>query len=161
MARSVSVQLTGTGRRFAVAVARFNGHVVEGLVAGAIDCLLRHGVKDEDITIVRVPGAWELPVVVKKLAEGKKHHAIIALGCVIRGETPHFDYVAGECAKGIASAAANTDIAISFGVLTTDTIEQALERAGCKSGNKGFDAALAAIELANLRRALTAPKKKK
>ncbi|MBA2479380.1 MAG: 6,7-dimethyl-8-ribityllumazine synthase [Planctomycetes bacterium] len=150
MARSVSAQLTGTGRRFAVAVARFNGHVVEGLVAGAIDCLLRHGVKDEDITIVRVPGAWELPVVVKKLAEGKKHHAIIALGCVIRGETPHFDYVAGECAKGLAAVALQTGVPVAMGVLTTDTTDQAIARAGLKAGNKGVDAAMAAIEMAGV-----------
>ncbi len=162
MPRSVSGQLTGAGRRFAIAVARFNGHVVEGLVAGAVDCLLRHGAKDEDITIVRCPGAWELPLVVKKLAEGKKDgkpegkpegrklHAIIALGCVIRGETPHFDYVAGECAKGLAAVSLQSGVPVAMGVLTCDTTDQALARAGLKAGNKGVDAAMAAIEMAGV-----------
>jgi 6,7-dimethyl-8-ribityllumazine synthase len=151
MPRSVSGQLSGAGRRFAIAVARFNGHVVEGLVSGAVDCLLRHGVKDEDITVVRVPGAWELPLAVKKLAEAaKKHHAIIALGCVIRGETPHFDYVAGECAKGLSAIALQSGVPVAMGVLTCDTTDQAVARAGLKAGNKGVDAAMAAIEMAGV-----------
>ncbi|MBA2541750.1 MAG: 6,7-dimethyl-8-ribityllumazine synthase [Deltaproteobacteria bacterium] len=153
--------LSASGLQFAIVAARFNGLIVEPLITGALDAIGRSGGDAAAVTIVRCPGAWELPQVVRWVVDRGGVDAVIALGAVIRGATPHFDYVAGEAAKGIASAAANTDIAISFGVLTTDTIEQALERAGCKSGNKGFDAALAAIELANLRRALTAPKKKK
>jgi 6,7-dimethyl-8-ribityllumazine synthase len=150
MPRSISGQLIGTGRRFAIAVARFNGHVVENLVAGAVDCLVRHGVKEDDIVIARCPGAWELPLVVKKLADAKKQHAIIALGCVIRGETPHFDYVAGECAKGLSAIALQTQVPVAMGVLTCDTVDQAMARAGLKAGNKGVDAAMAALEMASL-----------
>ncbi len=156
MPKDISGQLSGEGRRFALAVARFNGHIVESLVAGAIDCLVRHGVDADDIVIARCPGAWELPLVVKRLAEGgsgkgaKKPDAVIALGCVIRGETPHFDYVAGECAKGLAAVALQSLVPVAMGVLTCDTTDQALARAGLKAGNKGVDAAMAALEMASL-----------
>src|SRR5262245_24394164 len=140
--------LSATGLRFAIVASRFNGLIVEPLVAGALDAIVRSGGKADDVTIVRCPGAWELPQVVRRVVERGGIDAVIALGAVIRGATPHFDYVAGEAARGIASAAHDSEIPISFGVLTTDTIEQALERAGTKAGNKGFDAALAAIELA-------------
>jgi 6,7-dimethyl-8-ribityllumazine synthase len=142
------------GVRFAILASRFNHFIVDRLVEGAIDALRRHGASMSNVTVVRVPGAWEMPGVAARLARTKKFDAIIALGAVIRGATPHFDYVAGEAAKGIAGAAADTGVPIAFGVLTTDTIEQAVERAGTKSGNKGWDAALSAIELVNLGRAL-------
>ena len=150
MPKLLAGDLSGSGKRFAIAATRFNAAIVEQLVAGALDCLLRHGVKDQDITVVRLPGAWELPVVVKRLAEARAYDAVIALGCVIRGETPHFDYVAGEAAKGLAAAALGSGVPVSFGVLTTDTTEQAAARAGLKAGNKGVDAALAALEMVNL-----------
>jgi 6,7-dimethyl-8-ribityllumazine synthase len=146
--------LSAAGLRFAIVASRFNGLIVEPLVAGALDAIVRSGGNADDVTIVRCPGAWELPQVVRRVVERGGVDAIIALGAVIRGATPHFDLVAGEAARGIAGAAATSNIPISFGVLTTDTIEQALERAGTKAGNKGFDAALAAIELANLYRSL-------
>jgi len=140
--------------RYALVAARFNGFVVEPLVAGARDVLLRHGVKDSAIELVRVPGAWELAPVVGKLAGSGRYAAIIALGAVIRGATPHFDYVAGECAKGLARVAQESGVPVAFGVLTTDSIEQAIERAGTKAGNKGADAAMAALEMASLYRQL-------
>lgn len=140
--------------RFSIVVARFNSFVVESLLSGAIDALKRHGVEDKDIEVVRVPGAFELPLVVKKVAETRKPDAIIALGAVIRGGTPHFDYVAGECTKGIASVMLDAGIPIAFGVLTTDTIEQAIERSGTKAGNKGAEAALSALEMVSLLRNL-------
>ncbi len=142
------------GARFAIVASRFNHFVVDRLVEGAVDALVRHGATAQSITIVRVPGAWELPVVVRRLAASKKVDAIIALGAVIRGATPHFDYVAGEAAGGVATAAASSSVPIAFGVLTTETIEQAVERAGTKSGNKGWDAAISAIEMVSLSRAL-------
>jgi 6,7-dimethyl-8-ribityllumazine synthase len=142
------------GARFALVASRFNGFVVESLLAGAIDTLKRHGATEQDLVVVRVPGAFEMPVVVRRLAEAREHDAVIALGAVIRGATPHFDYVAGECAKGLASIALQTGVPIAFGVLTVDTIEQAIERAGTKAGNKGCDAALSAIEMVNLLRKL-------
>ena len=150
MSKSISGDLNASGKRFAIAATRFNGAIVENLVAGAIDTLVRHGAKDSDITVVHCPGAWELPLVVKRLAAGKKTDAVIALGCVIRGETPHFDYVAGECAKGLAAVQHDSGVPIAFGVLTTDTTDQAWARAGLKAGNKGVDAAMAAIEMVNL-----------
>src|SRR5512138_53608 len=153
MPTTIEGSLSAAGLRFAIVASRFNGLIVEPLVAGALDAIVRSGGSADDVTIVRCPGAWELPQVVRKVVDRGGVDAVIALGAVIRGATPHFDYVAGEAAKGIASAA-NGEIAVSFGVLTTDTIEQALERAGTKAGNKGFDAALAAIELANLFRSL-------
>ena len=161
MPTSIEGTLSATGLRFAIVASRFNGLIVEPLVAGAVDAIVRTGGDDGDITIVRCPGAWELPQVVRQVVARGGVDAVIALGAVIRGATPHFDYVAGEAARGIAGAAASADIPISFGVLTTDTIEQALERAGTKAGNKGFDAALAAIELATLFRALSTSGAKK
>jgi 6,7-dimethyl-8-ribityllumazine synthase len=136
--------------RYVLVVARFNSFVVESLLSGAIDTLARHGVSEKDMEIVRVPGAFELPLAVRQVAAKRKPDAIIALGAVIRGGTPHFDYVAGECTKGIASVMLETGIPIAFGVLTTDTIEQAIERSGTKAGNKGAEAALSAIEMVSL-----------
>lgn len=134
----------------AIVAARFNSFITERLVDGAVDTLVRHGLPDDQITLAWTPGAYELPVAVKKLAASGKYGAIIALGCVIRGATPHFDYVAGEAAKGIGHIALETGVPVLFGVLTTDTIEQAVERAGTKAGNKGCDAAMAAIEMMSL-----------
>lgn len=142
------------GARFAIVASRFNHFVVDRLVEGAIDALVRHGALAQNVTLVRVPGAWELPLVAKRLAEAGKVEAVIALGAVIRGATPHFDYVAGEAAKGLAAAAHGSSVPIVFGVLTTESIEQAIERAGTKGGNKGADAAVSAIEMVSLARAL-------
>jgi 6,7-dimethyl-8-ribityllumazine synthase len=161
MPTTIEGTLSAAGLRFAIVASRFNGLIVESLVAGAIDAITRAGGSDGAITVVRCPGAWELPQVVRRVVERANVDAIVALGAVIRGATPHFDYVAGEAAGGIARVAAESPIPVSFGVLTTDTIEQALERAGTKAGNKGFDAAMAAIELATLYRALRAEKKRK
>lgn len=136
--------------KFAIVVGRFNEFIGSKLLSGAIDALKRHGSKEEDIEIVWVPGAFEIPLVAKKLAKSKKYDAVICLGAVIRGSTPHFDYVSSEVSKGIATTSLDTEIPIIFGVLTTDNIEQAIERAGTKSGNKGYDAAITAIEMANL-----------
>lgn len=136
--------------RFAIAVARFNGYIVESLVAGAMDVLLRHGVSASDITVVRVPGAFELPVTVQQLAQSGKYNAIIALGAVIRGATPHFDIVANESAKGLSAIALDHGMPIINGILTTDSIEQTIERAGTKAGNKGAEAAASAIEMVNV-----------
>lgn len=142
--------LNGAGKRFAIVVTRFNSLVTEQLVTGATDCLLRHGVKDEDIDLYRVPGAWELPSAVSRVASNAKYNGVIALGCVIRGGTPHFEYVAGEATRGLGAVARTSSIPVSLGVLTTDTVDQALERAGTKAGNKGWDAALSALEMAGL-----------
>jgi 6,7-dimethyl-8-ribityllumazine synthase len=140
-----------TGKKFAIVVARFNSFVVESLVDGALDTLERHGeVNSDDITVVRVPGAYELPVVAKKLAAKGQFDAIIALGAVIRGGTPHFDYVAGECNKGLAQVSLDFGIPVAFGVLTVDSIEQAIERSGTKAGNKGSEATLGALEMVNV-----------
>lgn len=136
--------------RFAIVAGRFNGFVVEALVAGARDALVRHGVQDEAIDLVRVPGAWEIALAAHKLAHSGKYAAVVALGAVIRGSTPHFDFVAGECAKGLAQSAYGSGVPVAFGVLTTDTIEQAIERSGTKAGNKGADAAMAVLEMVNL-----------
>jgi 6,7-dimethyl-8-ribityllumazine synthase len=140
--------------RFALIAARFNGVIVEQLVAGAVDALKRHGVADSAIDLVRVPGSFEIPLVAERLASSTRYAAIICLGAVIKGETDHYDFVAGEAAGGIARVALSTGVPVIFGVLTCDTLEQALNRAGAKAGNKGADAALAAIELVNLLRAL-------
>jgi 6,7-dimethyl-8-ribityllumazine synthase len=140
--------------RFAVVAARFNDFIVEPLVRGALDALKRHGATEQQIEIVRVPGAFDIPIVARKLALSRRYEALIALGAVVRGQTPHFDYVAGECASGIARVALESGVPIAFGVLTTDTMEQAVERAGGKAGNKGADAALTALEMANLLRRL-------
>ena len=135
---------------FAIVVSRFNSFITESLLAGALDTLKRHGVSEQNITVVRVPGAYEIPLAVQRLATAKKYHALIALGAVIRGGTPHFDYVASECVKGIAGIALKQDIPIALGVLTVDSIEQAIERAGTKAGNKGTEAALSALEMVSL-----------
>lgn len=138
--------------RFAILAARFNEFIVDALVRGAVDALRRRGAAESQIEIVRAPGAFDLPLVARKLAQSKRYDAIIALGAVIKGATAHFDYVAGECASGLSRAAQDTGVPVAFGVLTTDTIEQAIERSGTKAGNKGADAAITAIELANLLR---------
>jgi len=134
--------------------ARFNDLIVDALIRGAVDALLRHGAGEKQIDLIRVPGAFDLPFVVKRVAAGKRYDAIVALGAVIRGATPHFEHVAGQCAAGLARASEESGVPVAFGVLTTDTIEQAIERAGTKAGNKGADAALCALELANLLRRL-------
>jgi 6,7-dimethyl-8-ribityllumazine synthase len=141
--------------RFAIVASRFNNFIVERLVDGAIDALQRHGCPLGNVTIVRVPGAWEMPSVVARLANRDKFDAVIALGTVIRGATPHFEYIAAEVAKGLAHTSMSSGVPVSFGVLTTDTIEQAVERAGTKAGNKGFDAAMSAIEMVALGRVLS------
>ncbi|HVU03223.1 MAG TPA: 6,7-dimethyl-8-ribityllumazine synthase [Polyangiaceae bacterium] len=138
------------GARFAIVASRFNEFIVQELVGGAKDALVRHGADEADLTVVRVPGSWEIPHACSRLARSKRFDAIIAVGAVIRGGTPHFDYVAGEVSKGVAQVSLETGVFVSFGVLTTDTIEQAVERAGTKAGNKGFDAAMAAIEMVSL-----------
>ena len=152
--KTIEGDFRATSARFSIVVARFNSFVVESLLSGAIDALKRHGVEEKNIEVIRVPGAFELPLAVKKIAESRKPDAIIALGAVIRGGTPHFDYVAGECTKGIASVMLDSGIPISFGVLTTDSIEQAIERSGTKAGNKGADAAMGALEMVSLLRNL-------
>jgi len=143
-------ELQAKGLKFAIIVSRFNDFITGKLLDGAVDALLRHGAKEEDIDVVKVPGAFEIPLTAKKVAAKGSYNAIICLGTVIRGATPHFDYVAAEVSKGVASASMETGVPIAFGVLTTDTIEQAVERAGTKSGNKGFDAAMTAIEMAQI-----------
>lgn len=139
-----------TSGRFAVVVARFNGFIVESLLAGALDAFKRYGVPADRITIIKVPGAYEMPVVTQRLAQTGNYEAIVGLGAVIRGSTPHFDFVAGEAAKGMSSVALDHGIPVIFGVLTTDSIEQAIERAGTKAGNKGAEAAVTAIEMVNV-----------
>ena len=146
----VEGQLTAEGLRFAVIVSRFNDFISSRLMEGAMDALTRHGAAKEQIFLVKVPGAFELPFVAKKIAKSGSYDAVICLGAVIRGATPHFDYVAAEVSKGIANVALESNIPVTFGVLTTDNLEQAIERAGSKSGNKGYEAAMAAIELVNL-----------
>jgi 6,7-dimethyl-8-ribityllumazine synthase len=146
--------LTAAGLRVAIVVSRFNSFITERLLEGAVDALLRHGAADGDLTVIRVPGAFEIPVVAKLAAANRAYDAVIALGAVIRGSTPHFDYVASEMAKGLGQAAFSAGKPVAFGVLTTDNIEQSIERAGTKAGNKGFDAALTAIEMASLFRSL-------
>jgi len=145
--------LVATGARVAVLASRFNHFIVDRLVEGALDCLRRHGAAE--VTVVRAPGAWELPLVCKSLAKSGRYDAIVALGAVIRGSTPHFDYVAGEVTKGLAMVSLDSGVPVTFGVLTTDTIEQAIERAGTKAGNKGWESALSAIEMVSLQKALT------
>jgi 6,7-dimethyl-8-ribityllumazine synthase len=154
--KMIEGELLARDLRFAFVAARFNDFVVEPLIRGALDALKRHGSSEKQIEIVRVPGAFDIPIVARKLALSRRYDALIALGAVVRGQTPHFDYVAGECASGLARIALESGIPIAFGVLTTDTMEQAVDRAGGKAGNKGADAALAAIEMANLLRRLDA-----
>ena len=143
-------KLTISNARIALLVARFNSFIVESLLDGAIDTLKRHGAEDRDLEIIRVPGAYEMPIAAQRLAMTKKYDAIVALGAVIRGGTPHFEYVAGECTRGLSSVSLNHDIPIAFGVLTVDSIEQAIERAGTKAGNKGGEAAMSVIEMVSL-----------
>ena len=151
MANSViEGKMKAEGFRFALIVSRFNDFICSRLVEGAMDALMRHGAAEKNVVLIKVPGAFEMPLVAKKLAESNKYDVVICLGAVIRGATPHFDYVAAEVSKGIANVALDSNIPITFGVLTTDTLEQAIERAGSKSGNKGYEAAMAAIEMANL-----------
>jgi len=143
-------ELQAKGLKFAVIVSRFNDFITGKLLEGAVDALVRHGAKEEDIDVIKVPGAFEIPLTAKKVAAKGSYNALICLGTVIRGATPHFDYVAAEVSKGVATASMETGVPMAFGVLTTDTIEQAVERAGTKSGNKGFDAAMTAIEMAQV-----------
>jgi 6,7-dimethyl-8-ribityllumazine synthase len=150
MTTSIEGKLSAEGQKFGIVASRFNNLVVHRLLDGALDCLKRHGAAEEDITVVHCPGSFEIPQITLRLARSGNYDAILCLGCVVRGETPHFDYIAAEVAKGVGQVALQTGVPISFGVLTTDSLEQALERAGAKGGNKGWDAALTAIELARL-----------
>lgn len=154
MNRTLEGKLDASGLRFAIIVSRFNSFIGERLVEGALDALHRHGTDPTAVTTVRVPGAFEIPLVAKRLAATGEYDALICLGAVIRGATPHFDYVASEVSKGIASVSLESQLPIAFGILTTETIEQAIERAGTKAGNKGFDAAVTAIEMVNLLKAI-------
>lgn len=150
MPRTFEGNLVSPKGRFAITVSRFNGFITEPLLQGAIDALVRHGVDPDKIDVYRCPGTWELVGLTRKVALAGKHAAVVALGCVIRGGTPHFDYVAGEAAKGLGALAATSDVPVGFGVLTCDTVEQAVDRAGVKAGNKGAEAALACVEMVNL-----------
>ena len=150
MPRVLEGQLSAEGLKFGIIVSRFNDFISSRLVEGAMDALLRHGATEEQVSVIKVPGAFEIPLTAKKLAESGRYDAVICLGAVIRGSTPHFDYVAAEVSKGIASVSLESSIPVTFGVLTTDNLEQAIERAGSKSGNKGYDGAMAAIEMVNL-----------
>ena len=143
-------KISGEGKKFGVIVSRFNDFISDRLLNGALDALARHGTNDEDIDIVKVPGSFEIPLMAKKMAQRQKYDAIICLGAVIRGSTPHFEYVSSEVSKGIASVSLESGVPVIFGVITTDTLEQAIERAGSKSGNKGWSAAVAAMEMAHL-----------
>lgn len=154
MSRVFEGQLSAQGMRFAVVVSRFNSFITERLLAGAMDALRRTGAADDAVDVVKVPGSWEVPLVAGEIARQHRYDAVICLSAVIRGETPHFDYVAAEAAKGVAHAALDTGVPVAFGVLTTNTLEQAIDRAGAKGGNKGFDAAMTAIEMASLMRTL-------
>ena len=152
MARVIEGKLQAEGMKFAIVVSRFNDFIGEHLVGGALDALNRSGAKETDLTVFKVPGAFEIPLVAKQLAQQKKYDAVICLGAVIRGATPHFEYVSAEVSKGIANASLETGVPMAFGVITTDNLEQAIERAGSKSGNKGWSAAIAAIEMVDLLR---------
>jgi len=154
MARMVEGNLTAKGFAFGIVASRFNDFITTRLLEGALDALRRHGADEDKITVARVPGSFEIPLVAKRMAASRQYDAVICLGTVIRGATPHFDYIASEVAKGVAMAGLETGVPVAFGVLTTDSIEQAVERAGTKAGNKGFDAACSAIEMANLLREL-------
>jgi 6,7-dimethyl-8-ribityllumazine synthase len=155
MPKTIQGDLTAKGLKFAIVASRFNDFITAKLLDGAMDGLTRHGASESDIEIVKVPGSFEIPLVARMLAQSKKYNALICLGAVIRGATPHFEYVSAEVSKGVASVSMETGLPVIFGVLTTDTIEQAIERAGTKSGNKGWDAALSAIEMANLMRQIS------
>jgi 6,7-dimethyl-8-ribityllumazine synthase len=150
MPKIIEAKLLAEGKKFALVVSRFNDFITERLLEGALDGLLRSGARDKDIEIVKVPGAFEIPLMAKKMASTARYHAVICLGAVIRGATPHFDYVSAEVSKGIAMVSLESEIPVIFGIVTTDTIEQAIERAGAKAGNKGWSAAMSAIEMANL-----------
>jgi 6,7-dimethyl-8-ribityllumazine synthase len=154
--KTLEGQLTAHGLRFAIVVSRFNSLVTQRLLEGALDALRRHGADENAITVVYVPGSFEIPLVAKRLAQSGAFDAVICLGCILRGDTPHFEYVASEAAKGIAQVALETSVPTIFGVVTADTLEQALERAGAKAGNRGFEAAMTAMEMANLMRQLSA-----
>jgi len=154
MAQVIQGQLTAKGKKFGIVISRFNEFISKQLLSGAEDCILRHDGNLDDLTIVWVPGSFEIPVVAKKMAQTSKYDAVICLGAVIRGATPHFEYIASEVSKGVANIGLETGVPIIFGVITSDTIEQAVERAGTKSGNKGWDAALSAIEMADLMKKL-------
>jgi len=154
MPKVIEGQLSAAGLKFAIVVSRFNSFVSERLLSGALDALARTGGQPDATEVIRVPGSWELPVVVRELAGQKRYDAIICLAAIIRGETPHFDYLASEVVKGIGHVAADSGVPVAFGVLTCNTLEQAIDRAGAKSGNKGFDAAMSAIEMASLMRQL-------
>jgi 6,7-dimethyl-8-ribityllumazine synthase len=158
MPKIIEGNLLATGKRFALIVSRFNDFISEKLLSGAIDALKRSGANDKDLDIIKVPGAFEIPLVAQKIAQKKKYDAVICLGAVIRGSTPHFDYVSAEVSKGIAAVSLAADVPVIFGVITTDTIEQAIERAGTKAGNKGWSAAIAAVEMANLIQAIDSQK---
>ena len=150
MPKFIEAKLNAEGKKFALIVSRFNDFITEKLLSGALDALVRNGAADQDIEVVRVPGAFEIPLLAKKMANTKRFHAVIGLGAVIRGSTPHFDYVSAEVSKGIATVSLEAEVPVIFGVITTDTIEQAIERAGTKAGNKGWSAAMDAVEMANL-----------
>ncbi|MBO2522013.1 MAG: 6,7-dimethyl-8-ribityllumazine synthase [Clostridia bacterium] len=154
MATVIEGHLSAAGLRFGIVVARFNSFITDKLLDGCLDGLRRHGAQDEDIAVARVPGSFEIPLVALKMARSQEYDAVICLGAVIRGATPHFDYVCAESAKGIAAAGFETGVPVIYGLITADTIEQAVERAGTKAGNKGWDAALSAIEMANLMKKL-------
>lgn len=154
--RTLEADLLARDLRVAIVAARFNDFVVARLVDGAVDALLRHGASEKNLELVRVPGAFDMPLIVRRLAQSKRYDAIVALGAVVKGETAHFDYVAGECAAGVARAALDAGVPVGFGVLTCDSFEQAIDRAGGKAGNKGAEAALAALEMANLLKRLDA-----
>ena len=152
--KRIEGNLLAEGARFGIVVGRFNGFIVDSLLSGALDCLRRHGVEEDRITVVHVPGAFEIPLAAQRLAALNRFDALIALGAVIRGGTPHFDYVAGECSKGLAHVMMHLNVPVAFGVLTVDTIEQAIERAGTKAGNKGVEAAMSALEMVSVLRQL-------
>jgi 6,7-dimethyl-8-ribityllumazine synthase len=154
MPRVFEGQLSAAGLRFAIVVSRFNSFITDRLLAGAMDALTRTGAAEDAVDVIKVPGSWEVPLIAGEVARQHRYDAVICLSAVIRGETPHFDYVAAEAAKGVAHVAAETGIPVAFGVLTTNTLEQAIDRAGAKGGNKGFDAAMTAVEMANLLRTL-------
>jgi 6,7-dimethyl-8-ribityllumazine synthase len=154
MSKTYEGNLLGKGLKIGVVVSRFNEFFSQKLLEGAQDALLRHGVLETDIEVAWTPGSFEIPLVAKKMAESKKYHAVICLGAVIRGGTPHFEYIAAEVTKGIANVGLNTGVPVIFGIITADTLEQAVERSGTKAGNKGFDAAVSAIEMANLVKAI-------
>ena len=150
MPKIIEANLIAEGKKFAIVVSRFNDFITDRLVGGAVDALVRCGAKDDDIAVIKVPGAFEIPLIAKKAVAKGSYYAVICLGAVIRGATPHFDYVSAEVSKGVAMVSLDSEIPVIFGVVTTDTIEQAIERAGTKAGNKGWSAAMAAVEMANL-----------